>query len=610
MTRKNPRTRVATGRPAPTPRRRPSRLHLLPIVTIGAVAALGLGGVHAAAAATPAKQAVKASVRRGALTVTGTSGPDVIVVRLAAADGTTLEIDAGGDGVADFRFQRAGLTSILVSGGGGNDRLVADAVSGSFTGAIATTLSGDDGDDTLIGEGGGERLLGGAGNDFLDGRQGTDAVAGGDGADTIQWDPGDGSDTVDGGTGSDRLVFNGAVIGEAFAFNGSAGHLLLTRDIGNVAMDLVGVEDVQLQARGGSDTITVGNLAGTGLSQLTADLAATDGTDDLAVDAVVVPPTATIGRDGNDAVVDGVGARVRATHGAANDEIRVVGTAGADAVHVVGTAGADQVVATASGTDAVVQGATGAMLVRLTGVETTDIDLLAGDDQFSATGNLAPLTTLDVDGGAGNDTLLGGNGNDTLRGGADDDFLDGNQGNDTLLGGDGNDTTQWDPGDGSDTIDSGTGNDRMLFNGANIAEHINVAANTGHVQLTRDIASINLDIAATEALQIRTLGGADDLTVGDLTGTGLTAVAVDLAANTATPDGAADHVTVNGTAGDDHIGVADEGAAVVVSGLPASVSVQGADPTLDRLTVAGLAGTDDITSTSGAAALMLLDLLP
>ncbi len=33
-----------------------------------------------------------------------------------------------------------------------------------------------------------------------------------------------------------------------------------------------------------------------------------------------------------------------------------------------------------------------------------------GDDGFSATGNLAALLKLTVDGGAGNDTVLGGNG--------------------------------------------------------------------------------------------------------------------------------------------------------------------------------------------------------
>src|SRR5262249_8313352 len=40
-----------------------------------------------------------------------------------------------------------------------------------------------------------------------------------------------------------------------------------------------------------------------------------------------------------------------------------------------------------------------------------------GNDSFSATGNLAALITVTVDGGAGNDTLLGTNGADLIRGG-------------------------------------------------------------------------------------------------------------------------------------------------------------------------------------------------
>src|SRR5215217_3159808 len=55
-----------------------------------------------------------------------------------------------------------------------------------------------------------------------------------------------------------------------------------------------------------------------------------------------------------------------------------------------------------------------------------------GEDAFSATGNLAALIKITVDGGAGNDTLLGSNGADVLLGGADNDFVDGQQGNDAI----------------------------------------------------------------------------------------------------------------------------------------------------------------------------------
>ncbi len=62
-----------------------------------------------------------------------------------------------------------------------------------------------------------------------------------------------------------------------------------------------------------------------------------------------------------------------------------------------------------------------------------------GDDSFSATGDLAALIKITVDGGAGNDTILGSNGADVLLGGDGNDFVDGQQGNDVAFLGAGDD---------------------------------------------------------------------------------------------------------------------------------------------------------------------------
>jgi Ca2+-binding RTX toxin-like protein len=70
-----------------------------------------------------------------------------------------------------------------------------------------------------------------------------------------------------------------------------------------------------------------------------------------------------------------------------------------------------------------------------------------GDDAFSASGNLAALIAITVDGGAGNDTLLGGNGADVLIGGDGNDVLIGGDGDDVLIGGPGADTLDGGPGD-------------------------------------------------------------------------------------------------------------------------------------------------------------------
>src|SRR5215212_4122364 len=89
-----------------------------------------------------------------------------------------------------------------------------------------------------------------------------------------------------------------------------------------------------------------------------------------------------------------------------------------------------------------------------------------GDDSFSATGNLAALIKLTIDGGQGNDNLLGSNGNDIILGGDGNDFADGQQGNDVAFLGAGDDAFQWDPGDGSDVVEGQDGRDAMLFNGS------------------------------------------------------------------------------------------------------------------------------------------------
>ena len=97
-----------------------------------------------------------------------------------------------------------------------------------------------------------------------------------------------------------------------------------------------------------------------------------------------------------------------------------------------------------------------------------------------------------------------------------------------LLGGTGDDTFVWNPGDGSDTIEGQDGTDTLLFNGANINEKIDISANGTRARFTRDVAAITMDINDVENINFTALGGADNITVGDLTGTGVTQVNLDL----------------------------------------------------------------------------------
>ena len=124
-----------------------------------------------------------------------------------------------------------------------------------------------------------------------------------------------------------------------------------------------------------------------------------------------------------------------------------------------------------------------------------------------------------------------------------------------------------------------------------------VSANGGRVRFTRDIANIVMDLNDVETVDAKSLGGADLLTVNDLSGTDVTNVVDDLGGN----DNAADNVIVNGTNGDDAVLVSGDAAGVQVAGLSPLVSVTGAIAGSDRVTVNALAG-DDVVEASGLAA--------
>ena len=58
-----------------------------------------------------------------------------------------------------------------------------------------------------------------------------------------------------------------------------------------------------------------------------------------------------------------------------------------------------------------------------------------------------------------------------------------------------------------------------------------VSANGGRVRFTRDIANIVMDLNDVETIDAKTLGGADTVTVNDLSGTDVVNVKADLNAS-------------------------------------------------------------------------------
>ena len=170
-----------------------------------------------------------------------------------------------------------------------------------------------------------------------------------------------------------------------------------------------------------------------------------------------------------------------------------------------------------------------------------------------------------------------------------------------LLGA-GDDTFVWDPGDGSDTVEGQAGSDTMLFNGADVNEHITCRPTATRLRFFRDVGNITMDINDVETVDVNALGGADTITVNDLNGTDVTKVKTDLAAAPGgnAGDGVPDHVIVNGTNGDDAISLAGSDGGAGVTGLAARVTVTNAEPADDTLTIKALAG-DDVIVAAGLA---------
>ena len=147
------------------------------------------------------------------------------------------------------------------------------------------------------------------------------------------------------------------------------------------------------------------------------------------------------------------------------------------------------------------------------------------------------------------------------------------------------------------------GQDTMLFNGANTAEMVDISANGQRLRFFRNVGTITMDCNAVELIQFNALGGADTITVNDLSGTGVTSVDLNLASppDSGVGDNAADTVIVTGTTGDDAVHITGTPAGVSVLGLTATVSVFGSEPALDQLIIRMLAG-DDVVEASGLQA--------
>jgi Ca2+-binding RTX toxin-like protein len=452
---------------------------------------------------------------------------------------------------APFSIDIGTSENLVVNMNGGDDTFTA---SNGLAPLISLTVDGGAGNDNITGGDGNDKLIGGDGNDTITGGRGSDVMIGGAGDDTFVWNPGDGSDLIEGQGGQDTLQFNGANVAERMDLSANGSRLRFTRDVGNVTMDVNGVEQVNVTARGGADTITVNDLSGTGVTGVNLDLAGTPGTG---------------------------------TGDGAADTVIVNGTNRADTIQIAG--GGTSFSVTGLPATVTVQGSEGAN-------DQLVVNALGGNDTVSAAGLPAGVVALTIDGGTGNDSITGSDGADMLIGGDGNDLIIGGRGSDVALMGAGNDTFVWNPGDGSDTVEGQGGHDTLQFNGANVAERMDLSANGGRLRFTRDVGNVTMDVNGVEQVNIAALGGADTININDLTGTDVTDVNIDLATppGSGTGDGAADSVIVNGTGAADAIKVSSSSNSVTVSGLPATVRVTGAEAANDSLRINGLGGNDTI----------------
>ncbi|MFC3230920.1 hypothetical protein ACFOGJ_26985, partial [Marinibaculum pumilum] len=589
-------------------------------------------------------------------------------------DGTQYNAGGGDDHVTLADDPRAAAQA------GYSTRQGFDAGDGDDTvqgGAFADTVAGGSGADSLAGNAASDSLSGDAGDDTIDGGSGRDTVRGGAGDDRISvTDDEAESDLMDGGAGTDTLFSDGdfslsssatltgieaiEIEGGGTVYGTASGDRLDFSDIeslqGVEAFDggwgndtLTGPETVAATLRGGAggDSLTGGQQGdsldgGDGNDSLTGNAGADSlsggagadamdgGTGDDSLDGGADNDTITggagddqaAGGTGSDVVSGGDGAdtldggagRDTVSGGAGNDRILVSGDEAVTDV-IDGGDGTDTLYSddsfsigrgSVSGIEKVEIGGDGGTisgtgegdLIDLSGAELEGVDAVeggAGNDTL--VGSRTDATTLRggagndvVTGGDNNDVLEGGDGIDTLSGGAGADSMSGGADSDVLSGGDGADTL--DGGAGRDTVSGGAGNDRILVSGDEAVTDVIDGGDGTDTLYSDDSFSIGRgSVSGIEKVEIGgdggTISGTGEGDLIDLSGAELEGIeAIDGGAgNDTIRGGGNDANTLRGGAGND----------VVTGGTQADLIDGGSgDDTVD-----GGAGDDTLTGSAG-----------
>ncbi len=326
--------------------------------------------------------------------VGGTGTGDRLVETANVAKITLTNTTLVGAGITATASESVtGFEQAMLSGGGAANTINAVSFGGPVTlsggdgidaltgGAFADSLDGGSANDALIGNGGNDTLLGGAGNDKLTGNAGDD-----------QFDGGDGSDTVIASGGSNYLLTNVSLSGD-----------------GSDTLNLI--EAASLTTGNLASRIDASAFNGSGINTLTGG----NGNDVL------------LGGSGRDSIKAG-GGNDFLSGGLGNDSL----DGGAGTLDLLRESGdvdfkLTNTALTGIGTD----------VITANTIEQVGLTGGVGNNRLDASGFTLGAVTLD--GGDGNDVLLGGSKNDSLIGGGGQDFLIGGTGIDNLSGGSGGD---------------------------------------------------------------------------------------------------------------------------------------------------------------------------
>ena len=449
----------------------------------------------------------------------GGAGNDVL------AGGAGNDALSCGDGTdsASFASSTDNLTIDLAAG------TSVGSASGHDSLSACENVIGGAGNDAISGDAGANQLIGGAGNDAIRGMFGDDVLVGGLGNDVLNG--GAGTDTVDYSDSVSAVNVNLTTMKASGAGNdalsgvenivGGSGNDVLVGSAGPNAID-GGPGDDKIDGAAGVDTISFAGFTGSVTVSLGQKKARGNGNDTLANIENVVGGSGDdslmgdsganrldggpgddllIGAAGNDLLVGGDGSDTasfmdtskpvaaslvtgKAT-GDGNDAFDAIenlqGGSGKDSL--TGDAGNNRLDGGA-GNDVLVAGAGDDSLVGGLGDDSMD----GGDgndvaDFSSLTAAVrANLATGKASGPAGNDTLLnleglnGGSGNDLLIGDDGPNLLTGNSGNDNISGAGGDDVLLG--GYGNDLLVGGAGNDTVTYAGTSLAISASLAAGT------------------------------------------------------------------------------------------------------------------------------------